>query len=259
MLSRVARQKNALFHLRRANAHRTLAASSTLRLHSNSTRPSPVDLSQTSSNPERRRRSSFQSQRNLATATDSPTFEHHSYIPISEAPMSRIPTHDTSSLVIIDQVPQTEAKIFRKIRGMGGDEDEMLANFDMSLKVGRFDRASALISRLRSYHPVGSSEHLSLHNRYMKEMVSYMIATRQHDMVMPLQKWFESDMPAAGVKPNETTFAIMIRMALRMLDGPKRDRTVRRYWNFAKQADLHEDLLAVEVLTDLDLGELSRV
>lgn len=142
---------------------------------------------------------------------------------------------------------------------MGGDEDEMLANFDMSLKVGRFDRASALITRLSSYHPIGSPENIALHNRYMKEMVSYMITTRQPEMILPLQRWFESDMPAAGVKPDATTYAIMIRMALRMLDGPKRDRSVRRYWNFAKQVDLHEDLLAVEILTDLDLGELSRI
>ncbi|KAJ5242666.1 uncharacterized protein N7469_000993 [Penicillium citrinum] len=259
MLSRVSRQKNALFHLRRANALRTLGASSTLRSSSNIARPTPVTISQPSSIPERRRRPSFQSQRNLATATDSSTFEHNSYMPISDASMNRISGVDTSSLVIIDQVPQTEAKVFRKIRGMGGDEDEMLANFDMSLKVGRFDRASSLIGRLKSYHPAGSPQHLSLHNRYMKEMVSYMIANRQHELIMPLQKWFESDMPAAGVKPDATTFAIMIRMALRMLDGPKRDRSVRRYWNFAKQADLHEDMLAVEILTDLDLGELSRI
>lgn len=178
---------------------------------------------------------------------------------MSKATLNRLSAVDTSSLVIIDQIPQTEPKIFRKIRGMGGDEDEMLANFDMSLKVGRFDRASALITRLTSYHPMGSPENIALHNRYMKEMVSYMITTRQHDMIMPLQRWFESDMPAAGVKPDATTYAIMIRMALRMFDGPKRDRSVRRYWNFAKQVDLHEDLLAVEILTDLDLGELSRV
>jgi hypothetical protein len=51
----------------------------------------------------------------------------------------------------------------------------------------------------------------------------------------------------------------MIRMSLRMLHGSKRERSVRRYWGLAKKADLHEDLLASEVLTDLDLGELSKV
>jgi DNA-directed RNA polymerase len=166
---------------------------------------------------------------------------------------------DTSSLIVLNETPQTQPKILRKIRGIGGDEDEMMANFDMSLRVGRFDRAAALISRLKAYYPVDSAEFLALHNQYLKAMVSHMIITRQDDMVLPLQKWFEVDMPAGGVRPDATTFAVMVRMSLRMLHGSKRDRSVRRYWGLAKQADLHEDLLASEVLTDLDLGELSKV
>lgn len=90
-------------------------------------------------------------------------------------------------------------------------------------------------------------------------MVSHMIITRQPEMVRPLQKWFELDMPGGGVKPDATTFAIMIRMALRMLHGPTRDRAVRRYWHLAKTDGLHEDLLGLEVLSDLELGELSKV
>lgn len=66
-------------------------------------------------------------------------------------------------------------------------------------------------------------------------------------------------MQAAGVKPDATTLAAMIRLVLRMFHGSKRDRCVRRYWDIAKSEGLHEELLAVEVLTDLDLGELSRV
>ena len=166
---------------------------------------------------------------------------------------------DPSSLIILNETPQSQPKVFRKIRGIGGDEEEMMANFDMSLKVGRFDRAAALINRLGTFYAVDSPEYRALHNRYLKEMVSHMIITRQHDMVPPLQKWFEVDMPAGGVKPDATTYAAMIRMALRLLHGSKRDRSVRRYWELAKRADLHEELLAVEVLSDLDLGELSKV
>lgn len=166
---------------------------------------------------------------------------------------------DASSLVILDEAPQTRPKVFRKIKGIGGDEDEMLANFHMSIKVGRFDRAAALLNRLRFFYAVGSPEYLALHNIYLKDMVSHMIITRQYQMALPLQKWFEVDMPAGGVRPDATTYAVMIRMALRMLHGSKRDRSVRRYWELAKRADLQEELLTVEVLSDLDLGELSRV
>ncbi|OQD76628.1 hypothetical protein PENDEC_c004G05968 [Penicillium decumbens] len=274
MLSRVARQKNALFHLRKNNAHRALAGSSMLRLYSSSRLTSPIMNSQSSSAHGRRRRPSFQSQRSLATATDQSVLDQGSYMPMDDTPYSlsadqsrhfdksvfgMTSPFDSSSLVILDETPQSQPKIHRKVRGIGGDQEEMMANFDMSIKVGRFDRAAALLSRLGSNYSVGSPEYLALHNRYLKEMVSHMIITRQEYMVLPLQKWFEVDMPAAGVLANAETFAIMIRMALRMFHGAKRDRAVRRYWGLAKKVDLHEDLLAVEVLTDLDLGELSKI
>jgi DNA-directed RNA polymerase len=93
----------------------------------------------------------------------------------------------------------------------------------------------------------------------MKEMVAHMVLTRDQTMVLPLQKWFEVDMPAGGVTPDAITFAIMIRMALRMLHGSKRDRTVRRYWELAQNAEVEEELVGIEVLEDSDVGELSKV
>ncbi|KAJ6102368.1 hypothetical protein N7486_004795 [Penicillium sp. IBT 16267x] len=270
MLSRVARQKNAIFHLRKANAHRALGTSSMLRLHSSSARP--ISVGNLSSTTAEKRRPSLQSHRNLATAADPSVLNHASYMSIEdtlpqsldhsnsqETPFNPHEPFDFSSLIVVNEVPQTHLKTFRKIRGIGGDTEEMMANFDMSLKVGRFDRAAALISRLSSTYAPDSPEFLALHNRYLKDMVAHMIMSRQNDMIWPVQKWFEVDMPAGGVRPDATTFAAMIRMALRMLHGSKRDRTVRRYWELAKKVDLHEDLLAVEVLTDLDLGELSKI
>jgi DNA-directed RNA polymerase len=127
------------------------------------------------------------------------------------------------------------------------------------LKIGQFDRAAALITRLGHYHPPGSPEFLSIHNRYMKEMVTHMVLHRDQSMVLPLQKWFEVDMSASALTPDATTFAIMIRMSLRMLHGSKRDRTVRRYWELAQNAGVEEELVGMEVLDDSDVGELSKV
>ncbi|KAJ5629407.1 hypothetical protein N7528_003064 [Penicillium herquei] len=271
MLSRVARQKNAIFHLRKANAHRALGASSMLRLHSNTARSSPMLNS--SNTASERRRPSFQSQRNLATAADPFVLDQTSYSSFAdeaslsqsispstnpEALFSNI-NYDPSSLIIINQVPQSQPKIIRKVRGIGGDQNEMMSNFDMSLKVGRFDRAAALITRLKSVYDVDSPEFITMHNRYLTQMISHMIVSRENDMVLPVQRWFEVDMPTIGVKPDAVTYAAMIRMSLRMLHGSKRDRTVRRYWELAKKENLHEDLLAVEVLTDMDLGALSEI
>ncbi|KAJ5165896.1 hypothetical protein N7492_006192 [Penicillium capsulatum] len=268
MLSRVARQKNAHFRLRKAPAYRALGVSSSLRLHSSLNRPGSSTGPTDSPKNERPRRPSFQSQRNLATAADPAALEQDSNPLLFEdswqsamesSLFGSINSTDASSLMILDDTPQTKPIYIRKVRGIGGDQDELMANFDMSLKVGKIHRAAALVKRLGSFYPPDSPEYLSFHNRYLLAVVSQAIITRQQDMVFPIQKWFEVDIPAAGVQPDATTLAGMIRLSLRMLHGSKRDRCVRRYWELAKNANLHEDVLAVEVLTDLDLGELSRI
>lgn len=166
---------------------------------------------------------------------------------------------DPSSLIIMDDFLQTRPRTLRRIKGIGGDEEEMMANLDISLKVGRFDRAATLINRMGHYFPSDSPEYLDLHNRYLKGMVSHMIVTREQNMILPLQRWFEQDMPSRGVKGDATTFAIMIRMALRMFHGSKRDRAVRRYWGMATNANVQDEILVQEVLSDLEIGELSEV
>lgn len=177
------------------------------------------------------------------------------------APLFQAPPRefDPSSLIIMDERLQTKPKMLKRSRGLGGNEDEMMANLDISMKVGRFDRAASLITRLGDLYPIGSPEYLALHNRYLKEMVQHMIVTRQQELTLPMQRWFEVDMPRGGCTPDATTYAIMLRMALRMLHGAKRDRTVRRYWDLAKKASLEEEVLAVPILSELELGELSEV
>jgi DNA-directed RNA polymerase len=166
---------------------------------------------------------------------------------------------DRSSLIIINDHLETRPKTLRRERSIGGDINEMLANLDVSLSVGMFDRGAALIRRLGTLLSADSSELLNLHNKYIRSMVSYMILSRNPKMVWPAQRWFEVDMRHGGVQPDATTYALMVRMSLRMLHGPKRDRTVRRYWELAKRTGVEEELLGLPVLSELDLGELSEV
>ncbi|OJJ51137.1 hypothetical protein ASPZODRAFT_55285 [Penicilliopsis zonata CBS 506.65] len=281
MLSRVARQKHALLSFRRPTAQLPRLPHTTLRLQAQPVRPIITDNSHTTpQSTERRRRASFQSHRTLATATDASPVGLGSYDPFTTTsttspsdinyesyeqsrpwgPLSEIRDNDpNSSLVILDDFLQTTPKILRKINGIGGDEDEMLANFDVSIKVGRFDRAVSLIQRLGQFFPADSPQYLALHNRYLAAMVTHMIVMRQTHLVLPLQKFFEVDMPNGGVIPDATTLAIMIRMGLRMLHGSKRDRTVRRYWEVAKKQDIEDLVLAAPVLSELELGEISEI
>lgn len=271
MISQLARQKNVAPQLRLLKSRSLLQSSAKLRQHSQSTRLGSLQPPSSSASQETQpRRPSFQSSRSLATAADHSTieqyFENQPYASESHGHhqwSSLFPPldaeFDPSSLVIVDQALLTRPKLVRKIKGIGGDEAELMANFDLSLRVPQFERATALLNRLREYHAPDSPKYLALHNRYLQTIVSHVHITRQHDLGLQMQRWFEVDMPFAGVKPDATTFALMIRMALRLFHGYKRDRNVRRYWAFAKQAGVEEEVLAVPILSEIELGELSEV
>lgn len=273
MLSRLVRSRNAASQLRLSKGRSLLQSSTLLRHHSHTSR---ISASQTStgnhSSETRPRRSSFQSNRSLATAADPPPtndpshFEDPSYysnLQQGQRWTSLFPPapgdFDPSSLTIINEHLQTQPKVGKRTQGIGGDEFEMMANLDVSLRLAQYDRASNIINRLRDLHPPGSQAYLDLHNELLHNMVLHAVKNRDEALVLQVQRWFEVDMPHIGVKPDATTCAIMIMLSLRMYYGGKRDRAVRRYWTRAKQEQVAEELLAVPVLTDRELGELSEV
>lgn len=281
MLRRAARRRD-LHHLRLSAGQLTLPwlCPAFSKPHSHSavqglTYSSPSSNHSTTSIPTR---PPFQSKRALATATDLAIPDNEYDIPFEDLQGSLVQGYNplrtylpplpqfgqghldpASSIVILDDLPQTKQRILRKINGIGGDASEMLANFDVSLKVGKFERAATLLQRLSQFYSRGSQEYLELHNKYLQAMVTHMVTLRLTDLTRPLQRWFEVKLPQAGVQPDATTFASMLRMALRMLHGSKRDRTVRRYWEMVKAADLEEEVLSLTVLTDTEIGQLSEV
>ncbi|KAL4806280.1 hypothetical protein BDV18DRAFT_139120 [Aspergillus unguis] len=272
MLSQLVRSRNAASQLRFWKGRSLLQSPTIPRLHSSTSRISALQTSANSHSSETRpRRSSFQSSRSLATAVDPPVpgssyLENPSYysdLREGQQWASYFPPppgeFNPSSLVIVSENVQTKPKVFKKIRGIGGDEEEMMVNLDLCLRHAQFERASNLINKLREFHPIGSESYRDMHNQLLQAMVSHAISTNDFSLTQQVQRWFEVDMPWGGVQPDATTFAIMIKMSLRIYYGGKRDRAVRRYWQRAKQAQVEEDVLADPVLTDRELGELSEI
>ncbi|KAI2201188.1 DNA-directed RNA polymerase [Ophidiomyces ophidiicola] len=278
MLSRAARQKYAFHQLQRSYDQLALpwlcpalsrCQSSLARARSarSASIPSHVSLS-----------ASLQSSRAFATATSDhyiPFEGGESYTsnigsepnsfpsfasPLPFSDPSDPAERDASSLIVIKDYLATRPKTVRREKSIGGHSDEMLANLDVSLAVGMFDRAALLVRRLSTLYPPGSPQILELHNKYIRMIVSHMILNRRPGMVWAVQKWFEVDMRQLGnVEPDATSYALMLRMSLRMLLGPKRDRTVRRYWEMAKVANVEEDVLGLPILSEGDLGILSEI
>lgn len=277
MLSRVACRRDATRAQSRLGRKGLLLVSATRRRHSKialSTKLSaaPASPQEWPHGPR------FTYSRNLATTADPTNVDQDSFSnPFTESPYavtssrqynirpSTLPgssdRFDPLSVIIIQEHPETKPKVAANLQpgGLGRNEEEMMANLDMALRVGRFDRAAILISRIGQFYPTGSPEYLVIHNRLLEAMVLHMIGTRQHQMIPSLQRWFDFDMPNEGVHPDASTCAIMIKMALRMMHGPKRDRAVRRYWGLAKDQDGEGDVLSHSILGELELGELSEV
>ncbi|KAL4903779.1 hypothetical protein BDW74DRAFT_155424 [Aspergillus multicolor] len=275
MLSQFVRQRSAASQLRLLKGRSVLPLPAKLRHHSHTSRVTSLQSSSTpnSTTETRPHRFSFQTNRSLATAADSPALEQLSHFENFDRPQSMdwnssskwnpsFPSlygEDASSLIIINESLVTRPKVMRIINGVGGEHDDMVTNLDISLRVGQFQRANTLINRLREFYPVGSQEYLDMHNRLLMGMVTDAIRTGDVLRARQMQRWFEVDMPYGDVVPDATTIAIMIRMALRLFYGAKRDRAVRRYWQIAKDKGFEEDVLAMPVLTDRELGELSEV
>lgn len=195
--------------------------------------------------------------RTFATAVNEP--EGATGSPFPQSPSLSNPMDPSSpSIVIMKEAFEDDAKHVRRFNGIGGYQDEMVSNLDACLSSGMFERAEHILARLVPMYTPNSPELKDLYQRCLERMVSYMIYYRQHSMLAHIQKWFEQK-ETQGLISDPSSYALMLKMSLQMLVGFRRERTVKRYWEKAKDAELDEAVLASGVLTTSELGVLSEV
>lgn len=96
--------------------------------------------------------------------------------------------------------------------------------------------------RLNQIYKPSAPGLLAAHNEYVKEL-SYRIGqTKDQHLLEHLQRWFIADLKEAGVEPNAEIYAWMIQASLQT-SGSRKDRTVRRYVNLAKEAEMYEETM----------------
>ena len=143
---------------------------------------------------------------------------------------------------------------------INGDSSEVETTLDACLQVQRWDRAFALLKQLVHIYRPGSPDLLPAYNRCLEAMVVDMLINKSRTNVDRINQWVEVDMANAGIKPDARTYALKIKVALATLVGSKRDRTVRRYWEKAREQDAQFEVAGLrDVLTDGDLGKLNEI
>lgn len=166
--------------------------------------------------------------------------------------------------IMIDESKLFTEPSLKRSRGVGGSVDNMMAKFTAALKTRDVDTAARVLERVAQLFKGDDPRLLYLHNRYLELVVNDMIANQSTEeamkKAMSLQMWFEVKLPQGNLMPDARTMAVMLRMALRMFHGSRRDRTVRRYWNMVQMQSFDMEVLAMsDILTERDLGEISQV
>ncbi|KAK4544467.1 hypothetical protein LTR36_004358 [Oleoguttula mirabilis] len=167
--------------------------------------------------------------------------------------------------IILNTTLQNPEQLIKVQHGVHGTTMELLQHLHTSLRVGRFNRAEAIIQRLAEASPPTSPEVLHAHTAYLAEHLR-MLASHGKDSeqaqetMKAMQRWFEVEVRNKGVQPDARILVIMIRAAIRSLDGKQRDRSIRRYADGAESigAETHEEVLYSEDYDDNEFTILGR-
>jgi DNA-directed RNA polymerase len=101
-------------------------------------------------------------------------------------------------------------------------------------------RAETIIQRLAEFSPPDSPEVLHAHTAYLEELLRHLAAAdsdARPAYQLKMQKWFEVEIHRNNVPFDAKVLVVMIRAAIRGLQGSQRDRAIRRYAEMASQLD----------------------
>ena len=163
-----------------------------------------------------------------------------------------------SPIIINDSLTSMHPR-FRNFNGIGGPLTELRLTLHACLRVGRLDRAAAMVRRLNRLYEPQDPALLEAHNDYLRSVVEQVITTKDQQTLKKLQKWFEVDMKAGGVTPDATTYALMIKAAFQEANSARADRTIRRYVYLAKKHGVRSEVFSLPILSDQEFGKVTQV
>lgn len=167
--------------------------------------------------------------------------------------------------VVIDTSTAKPDELIKVSPGINGTVRELLTHLHTSLSVGRRDRAEAIIQRLVEKRgpdaPESTYAHTALLEDLLKDLASHGRDSPQSQLVLKeMSKWFEVEIRNKGVQLDTKILVVMVRAAIRSLDGSRQDRSIRRYVDLAKPMgeDAVEEVLESEDYDDNEYVVLEK-
>ncbi|KAF2645922.1 DNA/RNA polymerase [Massarina eburnea CBS 473.64] len=144
--------------------------------------------------------------------------------------------------------------------GIGGDPTELYQNLHACLRVGRMDRATAIIERLtRMYNP-SAPEVVEAHNVFLQTMFEQAEQNPTPESMAEIEKWYDSRMLRHTIEPSSDTFVTLLRASMALLEGPAKKTAIQKYLQMAQEygAGMVEEINNSEDLSDSEWDTLIR-
>ncbi|KAI9679312.1 MAG: DNA-directed RNA polymerase [Caeruleum heppii] len=217
------------------------------------------------------------SRRPLATATAEHVLPYEEYVPF-EGPaahdaaatqqwppprntpdLSTLKNFDPTMPLVINSTLATAPRRLRAPDYSSQSIAELHLTLEACLKVGRLERAAALVRRCGMVYTSTAPALLVAHNAYLRALTEQTVRSRTETDLKALQKWYEVEMRRKHVAGNATTYALLVKASLNTLEGKQLDRTVRRYMDIARETHMAEELLNLPILTDAELNHVWKL
>ncbi|KAF2272963.1 DNA-directed RNA polymerase mitochondrial precursor [Westerdykella ornata] len=210
--------------------------------------------------------------RSLATATEfaSATAPAFAFEGLSRAFATRQPDAelakllpwDTSRPLVLDEFPAMNAIPVTPIKyGIGGDPVELHQNLYACLRVGRMDRASAILHRLTMMYNPSAPDLIEAHNLYLQAMFELAEQTPSERGMREIEEFYETQMVAKGIEHNAQTLVTLLRAAMNLLPEGMREASIQKYLHLARRSGpvILEDVNGSPEFSDEEWDTLIRL
>ena len=165
---------------------------------------------------------------------------------------------DPESLIRLDD-PLTHETIKHRRHvktGLGGEVDEMRSIFEACIHVGRLERASTILDRVRSLEP-DSPMLIGMHNMYLRQSVEKVMLNPSTNATQAIHKWFEMNMVQKDIAPDAQTIAYMVKVSLKAKED-RRYRLVTRYMDMISKDTVYE-VLCLDILSAQEINQVVHI
>jgi DNA-directed RNA polymerase len=158
--------------------------------------------------------------------------------------LARLSQWDASNPLVLHTTLATPAKLAtnRKYQYVvGGDAVELHQNLYACLRVGRLDRATAILERLCTAYQPSAPELVDAHNIYLQTLFELELKDPKAESMATVQEWFDVNMRYREIPPNAQTFVTLLRAAMNFLEESAQENAIVSF--LAMAHEIHEGVV----------------